>query len=93
VIEDDVLLGSGIHVYVDNHEFRNTSLPIYCQGYSKFSGVLIKKGSWIGANVIILPGVTIGENAVVAAGSVVTKDVEPRTVVGGNPAKLIHQII
>ena len=44
-----------------------------------------------GARAIILPGVTIGEGAVVAAGAVVTKDVEPFTVVGGNPAKFIKK--
>ena len=44
---------------------------------------------WIGARAIILPGVTIGEGAVVAAGAVVTKDVGPWAVVGGNPAKVI----
>ena len=46
---------------------------------------------WIGARAIILPGVTIGEGAVVAAGAVVTKDVEPWAVVGGNPAKFIKK--
>jgi len=51
--------------------------------------IVIGDGVWIGARAIILPGVTIGEGAVVAAGSVVTKDVEPFTVVGGNPAKFI----
>ena len=49
----------------------------------------IGDGVWIGARAIILPGVTIGEGAVVAAGAVVTKDVEPWAVVGGNPAKFI----
>ena len=48
----------------------------------------------IGARAIVLPGVTIGEGAVVGAGAVVTKDVEPFTVVGGNPAKFIkHRIL
>lgn len=47
--------------------------------------------AWIGARAIVLPGVTIGEGAVVAAGAVVTKDVEPWTVVGGNPAKFIKK--
>ena len=47
---------------------------------------------WLGANVTICPGVTIGEGAVVAAGAVVTKDVAPRTVVGGVPAKFIKKL-
>ena len=54
--------------------------------------VHIGKRAWIGAGATILPGVTIGENAVVGAGSVVTKDVEPRTIVGGVPAKFIKNI-
>lgn len=53
--------------------------------------VTICDGVWIGARAIVLPGVTIGEGAVVAAGAVVTKDVAPWTVVGGNPAKFIKK--
>lgn len=53
--------------------------------------ITIGANCWICARAIILPGVTIGEGAVVAAGSVVTKDVEPWTVVGGNPAKFIRK--
>lgn len=53
--------------------------------------ITICDGVWIGARAIVLPGVTIGEGAVVAAGAVVTKDVEPWTVVGGNPAKIIKK--
>ena len=51
--------------------------------------ITIGDGVWIGARSIVLPGVTIGEGAVVAAGAVVTKDVEPWTVVGGNPARVL----
>lgn len=51
--------------------------------------ITIGSDAWIGARAIVLPGVTIGEGAVVAAGAVVTKDVEPWAVVGGNPAKFI----
>ena len=53
--------------------------------------ITIGDGVWIGARAIILPGVTIGEGAIVAAGAVVTKDVEPWSVVGGNPAKFIKK--
>lgn len=48
--------------------------------------------SWIGAGVTILPSVTVGENSVVGAGSVVTHDVDPNTIVAGNPARLIREI-
>ncbi|NCB55040.1 MAG: acyltransferase [Epsilonproteobacteria bacterium] len=53
--------------------------------------VVISDHVWIGTRAIILPGVTIGEGAIVAAGSVVTKDVEPYTIVGGNPAKFLKK--
>lgn len=61
--------------------------------WSKVSNqkVTIANKSWIGFNSIILKGVTIGEGAIVAAGSVVTKDVAPYTIVGGNPAKCIKE--
>lgn len=58
----------------------------------KTKPIKICSNSWIGMNVIILKGVTIGCGAIVAAGSVVTKDVEPWTMVGGNPAKFIKKI-
>ena len=47
---------------------------------------------WLASNVVILPGVTVGEGAVIGAGSVVTKDVEPYTVVAGNPARFLRRI-
>lgn len=58
--------------------------------YSK--PIIVKDRVWIGCGAIILQGVTIGEEAVVAAGAVVTKDVPPRTIYGGVPAKLIKEI-
>jgi acetyltransferase-like isoleucine patch superfamily enzyme len=54
--------------------------------------VRICKGAWLGARSIILKGVTVGEGAIIGAGSVVTKDVEPWTIVGGNPARTIRRI-
>lgn len=54
--------------------------------------VIISKGAWIGSRAIILKGVNIGEGAVIGAGSVVTKDVPPWTVVAGNPAKVIREL-
>jgi len=55
--------------------------------------VHIKKGAWITVNVVILPGVTVGENSIVAAGSVVSKDVPPFTLVGGTPARVIKSLL
>lgn len=75
IIEDDVLLGPGVQIYVNNHRFDNSEIPIIDQGYYESKSVILKKGSWIGANAIILQGVTIGINAVVGAGVVVTKSV------------------
>lgn len=92
-IEDNVLIGSGVHIYVANHKFDNPALDICLQGHNEPQSVIIKKGSWIGANAIILPGVEIGRNVIVAAGSVVTKSVEDCTLVGGVPAKLLKRIL
>ncbi len=89
IIEDNVLLGSGIHIYVNNHKFENPNQPIIHQGYYPSLETKICRGAWIGANAILLPGVTVGENAVVGAGSIVTTDVESGTVVAGNPARRI----
>jgi len=88
IIEDDVMLGQGVSIYVNNHFYRSR-IPIIDQGYYKSEGVKIKKGAWVGANVVILPGVTIGLNAVVGAGSIVTRSIPDRVVVAGNPARII----
>lgn len=58
-------------------------------GYTKIGRINIKDNVFIGARALIMPGVTIGEGSIVAAGSVVTRDVKPNTVVAGNPAREI----
>lgn len=92
IIEDDVLIGSGVQVYVENHKFDSINSSIIDQGHHQSLQVVLKKGSWIGANVIILPGVTIGSNSVIGAGSIVTKNVPDYCVAVGNPAKVIKEI-
>lgn len=87
-----VNLAQGITVTALNHNFADTTLRIDEQGIST-RPVVIEDDVWIGANAVILPGVTIGRHAVVAAGAVVTKDVPPCTVVGGVPAKVISEIV
>lgn len=91
IIEEDVLIGSGVHFYTFNHIYNDTQIPIKYQG-NITKPIRVCTGSWIGANSIILSGVTIGENSVVGAGSVVTKDIPPRTVYAGNPARKIRDI-
>lgn len=80
-IDDDVMIGAGAHIYVDNHRFENPDIPIIDQGYSVSKEVILMKGCWIGANSIILPGVTIGRNAVIGAGSIVRKNVPDHALV------------
>lgn len=91
-IEKDVLIGSGVHFYVNNHKYDNPYVPIIDQGHYPSKEITVRKGAWIGANVILLPGVIIGENTVVAAGSVVTKSLPARVLAAGVPAKVIKQL-
>ena len=91
-IEDDVQMGPGIHIYVNNHRFDDMNTPIIDQDYLPSEPVRLKKGCWVGANAIILPGVTIGENSVIAAGSVVTKSIPDGVVAAGCPARVIREI-
>lgn len=90
-IGNNVNLAQGITVTALNHNFGDTTRKIDEQGIST-KPVEIGDDVWIGANAVILPGVTIGRHAVVAAGAVVTNDVPNNCVVGGVPAKLIKQI-
>lgn len=86
-IGDDSLIGHNCMIATLNHaqdpEHRGDMIP---------AAVRIGSKVWVGANVTILPGVTIGDGAIIAAGAVVSRDVAPRTIVGGIPAKLIKQI-
>ena len=91
-IGNHVNLAQGIVVTALNHNFKDTTLRIDEQGIST-NPVVIGDDVWIGANAVILPGVTIGKHAVVAAGAVVTKDVPDYCIVGGVPAKIIKKIV
>lgn len=82
-IGDNVNISTGVWIWTLQHDYRD---PFFS---ATGGSVTIHNYAWISCRSIILPGVTIGEGAVVAAGSVVTKDVAPYTVVGGVPAKEI----
>lgn len=90
-IGSHVHLAQGITVTALNHRYEDKKRRIDEQGVST-QPVVISDDVWIGANAVILPGVTIGRHAVVAAGAVVTKDVPDYCMVGGVPAKIIKNI-
>ncbi len=90
-IGSHVNLAQGVVVTALNHRFIDTTQRIDRQGIET-RAVSIADDVWIGANAVVLPGVSIGSHAVVAAGAVVTRDVPPNTVVAGTPAKVIRTL-
>lgn len=92
VIGKYVMMAPEVHIVANNHQFKETSIPICFQGpdYSK-NQTIIEDDVWIGVRTIFTPGHRIGKGSIIGAGSVVTKDVEPYSIVGGNPAKLIKK--
>lgn len=86
-IEDNVLIAPKVSLLTEGHPLE----PSLRQSLT-VAPIHIKRNVWIGANAVILPGVTIGENAVVAAGAIVSKDVPDNVIVGGVPARVIKSI-
>lgn len=84
-IADDVFIGPGVTATNDMHPGCSRSMDC-------LKGPVIRAGAVIGGGATLLPRVVIGESALVGAGSVVTRDVEPRAVVAGNPARRIRSI-
>lgn len=89
-IGNDVLMGPNVMLLTIRHAFEDPTVRINRQGTLPLESVVIGNDVWLGARVIVLPGITIKDGAVVGAGSVVTKDVPCNTVVAGNPAKVIR---
>lgn len=88
-IGKNVMMGPDCIIYTKNHAFSDTSVPMCEQGFQEEKPVNIGDDVWIGGRVIILPGVHIANGSIVGAGSVVTKDVPPYAIVGGNPARVL----
>lgn len=86
-----VMMAPEVVVLTIDHKFNDISKPMRFQGHKKGKPVIIEDDVWIGHRVIILPGVRIGKGSIIGAGSIVTKDVESFSIVGGNPAKLIRK--
>lgn len=101
-IGNNVMISS--HCYITDHDSHSIHSSERIDDVKKYwtnekdwsvvkkNQVIINNSAWIGYSSIILKGVTIGENSIVSAGSVVTKDVPPNTIVGGNPAKILKEI-
>lgn len=87
-VEDGVIFGPRVNIHTSNHRYEDANALPY-DGVTILRSVRLCQNVWVGANVLIVPGVTIGEGAVVAMGSVVTKDVPKGAIVGGNPARII----
>lgn len=87
-IGNNVLIAGHTLIIPANHIFDSMDIPIAKQGETR-KGIVIEDNVWIGSGCRILDGVTIGSGAVIAAGAVVNKNVDPNTVVGGVPARLI----
>ena len=92
-IEDNVFIGHGVTFINDSYP-RATAEGGHLQTEQdwKVEKTVVKRGASIGSGVTILANVTIGENAIVGAGSMVTRDVPPNTIVAGNPAKILRSI-
>lgn len=86
-IDDGALIGHNVVLATLNHDIdpntRHSMTP---------RPIRIGKNAWIGANAVVLPGVSVGDGAIIAAGAVVSQDVPPCTIVGGVPAKVIREI-
>lgn len=88
-IGDNVMMGPYCFFCTKNHDFSRTDIPMIEQGYQSIEPIIIDDDVWFGQGVIVLPGIKIGKGSIIGAGAVVTKDVPPYAIVGGNPAKVI----
>ena len=87
-IGDDVMIAPNVHLISSGHPLD----PATRRSQITIAPVRIGRGAWIAAGAMVLQGVTVGDGAVVAAGAVVTKDVPPRTLVAGVPARVIRSL-
>ncbi len=87
-IGDDCLLARGVVLLTGNHVFQDPSIPIRYQG-TELNSVKIGDDVWLGANVIVLPGVNIGKGCVIGAGSTVNKDLQSYSIAVGSPARVV----
>ena len=85
---DDTMVGAHCYLLTNQHQFETRDVPIRDQGF-ECSPLTIGRDVWIGANVVVMPGIHIGDGAIIGAGSVVTKSIGAYEIWGGVPAKKI----
>lgn len=88
ILGDNVLMGPEVMIYTGTHTFSHPVMPIRRQPM-RYAPVTIGNDVWLGARSIILPGITIDDGCIVGANSVVTKDLPPRSIAVGSPARVI----
>ena len=91
-IEDDVFIGHGVTFINDIYPRATTGGKLQSEADWKVEKTLVKRGASIGSGATILAKITIGENTIIGAGSVVTRDVPPNTIVAGNPARILRAL-
>ena len=91
VIEDDVMFATNVFICDGLHGFERGDIPYKYQGIFRVAPIHIGRGSWLGQNVVVLPGVRIGACAIIGANSVVTKDVPAHSIAVGSPAKVTRR--
>lgn len=89
-IGNNVMMGPDCIMYSYSHAHALLDVPMCEQGFEDETPIHIGNDVWIGARVIVLPGVNIGNHVIIGAGAVVTKDVPDYAIVGGSPAKIIR---
>lgn len=85
---NNVRIAPGAKIFGENHGFSRLDVPI-CTQPNTSEGIVIEDDVWLGANCVVTDGVTIGAHSIIGAGSIVTKNVPPYSIVGGNPARVI----
>ena len=89
IIGNNVMMAPDVVILTQNHKHNDITRPMSEQGNEGIVPVIIEDDVWIGLRVIILPGVRIGRSSIIGAGAVVTRDIPPFSIAGGNPAKVI----
>lgn len=90
-IGDYAMIAPNVSIYSKTHNYHDINIPMVQSGESETKTVSIENDVWVGINVVILPGITIGKGSIIGANAVVTKNVEPYSIMGGIPAKLLRK--